>query len=45
MQLGKPPDGSEPRRLPLLMRLRLTWPVARAQDDEFLTFLARKGSA
>jgi SAM-dependent methyltransferase len=45
MQLGKSPDGSEPRRLPLLMRLRLTWPVARAQDDEFLTFLARKGSA
>jgi 2-polyprenyl-3-methyl-5-hydroxy-6-metoxy-1,4-benzoquinol methylase len=45
MQLGKSPDGSEPRRLPLLMRLRLTWPVARVQDDEFLTFLARKGSA
>ncbi|GAB2558011.1 hypothetical protein GCM10027065_31370 [Rhodanobacter koreensis] len=45
MQLGKSPDGSEPHRLPPLMRLCLMWPIARAQDDEFLTFLARKGEA
>lgn len=45
MQMGKSPDGSEPRRLPLVMRLRLMWPVVRVQDDEFLTFLARKGYA
>jgi 2-polyprenyl-3-methyl-5-hydroxy-6-metoxy-1,4-benzoquinol methylase len=43
MQLGKSPDGAEPARLPLLMRLCLLWPVAGARDDEFLTFLARKG--
>jgi len=43
MRMGKSPDGSEPRRLPLLLRFRLMWPVTRVQDDEFLTFLARKG--
>ncbi|OOG61664.1 hypothetical protein B0E46_14635 [Rhodanobacter sp. B04] len=45
MQMGKSPDRSEPARLPWLMRLRLSWPVASVREDEFLTFLARKGRA
>ncbi|MGH8157915.1 MAG: class I SAM-dependent methyltransferase [Rhodanobacter sp.] len=45
MQLGKSPDGGQPRRLPTMMRLRLAWSVANVRDDEFLTLLARKGNA
>lgn len=45
MQLGKSPDGGQPRRLPAMMRLRLAWPAGSARDDEFLTLVARKGSA
>lgn len=45
MQLGKSPYDPIPARLPLLMRLRLLWPVTRVQDDEFLTFVAWKGGA
>ena len=45
MQLGKSPDGGQPRRLPTMMRLRLAWPVANVRDDEFLTLVARKDNA
>lgn len=45
MQLGKSPIDPHPSRLPLLMRMRLTWPVVRIRDDEFLTFVARKSGA
>lgn len=45
MQMGKSPDGGQPHRLPAMMRLRLAWPAANVRDDEFLTLVARKGSA
>jgi 2-polyprenyl-3-methyl-5-hydroxy-6-metoxy-1,4-benzoquinol methylase len=42
MQLGKSPYGKEPRRLPVMVRIRLMWPATRVRDDEFLTLLAWK---
>ncbi|HEY1589422.1 MAG TPA: class I SAM-dependent methyltransferase [Rhodanobacter sp.] len=44
MQLGKSPDGDQPRRLPAMMRIRQAWPVGGVRDDEFLTLIARKVS-
>ncbi len=45
MQLGKSPNGIDPARLPLMMRLKLRYSVTRAEHDEFLTLIARKNSA
>jgi 2-polyprenyl-3-methyl-5-hydroxy-6-metoxy-1,4-benzoquinol methylase len=45
MQMGKSPDGGQPRRLPAMMRFRLAWPVASVRDDEFLTLVAWKRRA
>ncbi|MEO7065988.1 MAG: class I SAM-dependent methyltransferase, partial [Rhodanobacter sp.] len=42
MQAGRSPYDRRPSKLPLLMRIKLTCMAARADDDEFLTFLARK---
>lgn len=44
MQHGKSPYGRDPAKLPLLMRLKLKYVITRAEDDEFLTLVAKKTS-
>jgi len=42
MRMGKSPNGRDPARLPLMMRMRLKYSVTRAENDEFLTLVAWK---
>ena len=42
MQLGKSPNGRDPAKLPLLLRMRLKYAVTRAEQEEFLTLIAWK---
>jgi 2-polyprenyl-3-methyl-5-hydroxy-6-metoxy-1,4-benzoquinol methylase len=45
MQLGKSPNGREPAKLPLMLRMRLKYAVTRAEQEEFLTVVAMKKEA
>ena len=44
MQAGKSPYDRLPSKLPLMMRMKLSCATTGADDDEFLTFLARKAA-
>lgn len=45
MQLGKSPNGREPAKLPLMLRMKLKYTVTRAEQEEFLTLIAWKKEA
>jgi 2-polyprenyl-3-methyl-5-hydroxy-6-metoxy-1,4-benzoquinol methylase len=45
MQQGKSPNGREPAKLPLTLRLRLKYSFTRLEQEEFLTLVAWKKDA